>query len=165
MFTWHDQCLIMLMISVQLGEWQITRPNNSDVDLTAFTDGDDSRCKPIKVREPMLLKSTFIFPVQRYFHVFLVSDSNILFGPEVPSGMCAGNPSLLMTQPSSPSAQGCNSFCDVPRTCRYGVKEETGNYIIYHFYCNCISNSCSELLLMLRPESVTGTVSICKLDV
>ena len=124
-----------------------------------------SHCKPITVEEPMLLKSTFLFPVQLCLHVALVSDSNILFGPEVPSGMCAGNPSLLMTQPSSPSAQSCNYFCDVPRTCRYSLKEEIGNYIIYHFYCNCISNSYSELPLMLRPESVTGTVSICKLDV
>ena len=155
----------MLMLSVQLDEWQVIRPNTSDVNLTAFTDGDDSHCKPITVREPMLLKNTFMFPVQRHFRVALVSDSNILFGPEVPSGMCAGNPSLLMTQMSSPSAQGCNSFCGVPRTCRYSVKEETGAYIIYHFYCNCTSNSCSELLFMLRPEFVTGTVSICKLDV
>ena len=153
------------MLSVRLGEWQVIHPINSDVNLTAFTNGDVSHCKPTTVKEPMLLKSTFMFPVQRYFRVALVSDSNILFGPEAPSGICAGNPSLLLTQTSSPAANDCNSFCDVHRACRYGVKEETGTYIIYHFYCNCISNSCSELLLMLRSESVTGIVSICKLDV
>ena len=155
----------MLMLSVTLGEWQVIRPNNSDVNLTAFTDGDDSHCQHISIIEPMLLKSMFKFPVKGNVHVALISDSNIVFGPEVPRRMCAENPSLLMTHMSHTAVLSCNPFCEVPRTCRYGGKDENGSNNIHHFYCNCISNPCAELLLILRPESVTGTLSICKLDV
>ena len=65
-------CFI-LTLSVTLGEWQVIRPNNSDVNLTTLTDGDDSHCQHISTTEAMLLKSMFISPVRGDIHVGLLA--------------------------------------------------------------------------------------------
>ena len=160
-------CLTLVFcihVSVRMKEWQLIHPNNSDTDLTALTDGRKSSCKSSRINEPWLLKNIPVLPLRGYIHVALVSSANILFGPQVPQEMCTQTPSFVMTQTSPTAGRGCDPFCDVPNTCIYHGHDEFENsaHVIHHFFCNCISDSCSELLLMLRPESTTGQVSVCE---
>ena len=146
------------MLSVQMKEWQAMHPNNSD------TDGDNSSCKSSRINEPLLLKNIPVLPMRGYIHVALVSSANILFGPQVPQDMCRQTPTFFMTQTSPTAWRGCDLFCDVLNACIYDDNDEIENsvHVIHHFFCNCISDSCSELLLMLRPESPRGQVSVCE---
>ena len=70
-------------------------PNNSDVDLTALTDDDESSCKPFRIEESWLLKNIPVLPLRGYIHVAIVRGANILFGPELPQQMCTETPSFF----------------------------------------------------------------------
>ena len=147
---------------MQIEQWQAVRPNDSNGDLSALTDGDDCSCESIWIKESILLRNIPIISVRGYIHVILVSGSSVLFGPEVHHGHCGKNPSLLMTQTSANCSQNCDPFCEVPQTCKYGGNENKESYFTHHFYCNCELDSCGIFLLMLRPESVSGEVSFCE---
>ena len=159
-----DTCVSHLRFQCNWKKWQTILPNNSDADSTALTDGDKSFCKPFQIEESWLLKNIPVLPLRGYIHVAIVSSTDILFGPEVPQDMCTETPSLLMTQTSPTAGRGCDPFCDVPNTCIYdsGDEFEDSVSVIHHFFCNCISDSCNELLLMLRPESARGQMSVCE---
>ena len=149
---------------MQLEKWQAIFPNNSDADFTALTDGDDSSCKPFRIEQSWLLKNTPVLPLRGYIHVAIVSGANILFGPELPQQMCTETPSFLVTQTSPTTGRGCDPFCEVPHTCIYDGydRPEDHAYGIHNFFCDCIDDSCNELLLMLQQESTRGEVSVCE---
>ena len=147
-------------------QWQVARPNDTDVDLSAWTDDEISTCESISVDESVLLRNIPMLPVRGYIHVVLVSESSVLFGPDVPQGMCAENPSLLMTQTYAKDSRVCDPsypFCEVPQTCKYVGTEEKGNFIFHDFNCKCIIESCGKFMLMLRPESAREPVSVCEI--
>ena len=156
------------MFAVEMEQWHVVRPKDSSVDLSAWTDGDISSCESIQVKESMLLRHIPMLPIRGYIHVTLATESSILFGPDVPHGMCAENPSLLMTQTFAKDSQSCdppNHFCEVPQTCKYVGNEEKRSYSFHNFYCKCIVESCGKFMLMLRPESARGRVSICEIRI
>ena len=156
------------MFAVEMEQWQVARPNDSNVDLSAWTDGVISSCESMQVKESMLLSHIPMLPIRGYIHVALATESSVLFGPDVPQGMCAKNPSLLMTQTFAKESQGCDPsypFCEVPQTCKYVGNKEKRSYISHSFYCKCIVESCGKFMLMLRPESASERVSVCEIKI
>ena len=141
------------------------RPNTSDINLASMTGGDDSSCVSILVDQSILLKGTPSLSFNWPLHIAMVTGNNeVLFSPDVPQEMCAATPSVMMTHPASSDGHVCDPFCDVPNTCRYAKEggTESNIYSLHHFYCDCVNDLCDELLLMLRPESVRGMLSIWK---
>ena len=152
-------------LAVEMEQWQVDRSNDTNVDLSAWTDGDVSTCESISVEESVLLRNVPMLPIRGYIHVVLVSESSVLFGPDVPQGMCAENPSLLMTQTYAKDSRVCDPsypFCEVPQTYKYSGNEEKRSHVFHHFYCKCIIKSCGKFMLMLRPESASEPVSVCE---
>ena len=88
----------VITFSVQMEQWQVAYPNDSKVDLNAWTDGDISSCESISIKESVLLRYIHMPPVRGYLHVILENESNVLSGPDVPQGLCTESPSLMMTQ-------------------------------------------------------------------
>ena len=151
----------VITFSVQMGQWKVAYPNDSKVDLNAWTGGEISSCESVSIKESVLLMNIPMFPVRGYLHMTLVSESSVLFGPDVPQGLCAENPSLMMTQTFANDRPDCNPsfpFCEVPHTCKYGGNKEKKKSHFHNFFCKCMIESCGKFMLMLRPESASERI-------
>ena len=153
-----------------VSSWTMVYPSQTDDDpLTALKDGNPESCIEIDIASGGALLKASLYPAYNILNVsVLISGNGIFFGPNSDPSKCSMTQSFLMTHDSSrfiANGETCGHMCDVPRTCLIEGKEDVGSAQRWLFSCTCSRQSCNELLLALRSDSVGSRVSICEVIV
>ena len=155
--------IVMFYLEIR-GHWYLLHPGSKgNVSMAKIGDDDEDTCDGVDLADhSKLLKTTLPASYSSLDACVSIRAPEVNFLPEPD---CYKSPSLLMTHDSSKARSNgldCNPFCEAANACQ--LVNLTGRFkelIKYQFSCECINQSCNDLLFLIQPEWPRMIVEIC----